>query len=363
MYKVAVIGASGFVGIETVRLLLAHPAFEPVAISSNADVGKTLGEVYPFFTGRTDLVFEKHETVLKNAAEKYQLAFLTVPHTAALELVPELLKQGVSVVDLSADFRLKEAATYEAWYGLTHTAQEFLAQAVYGLPEVYRGELTALANQRVSEQLPALVSNPGCYPTASVLAALPLLKSALTDADDVVVINAISGVSGAGKKLTETTNYCLANENLNAYGAVTHRHTPEIAQTLSHLAGHTVSVQFTPHLAPLSRGMVSTVTMRLSKEAAKTATAKTIYQLYEDAYAGEAFVHLMAPGTMPKSSHVKYSNYAHVGVAYDPSTRMVIASCALDNIGKGAASQAIQNANILFSLDENTGLAHEGGIL
>jgi N-acetyl-gamma-glutamyl-phosphate reductase len=309
------------------------------------------------------MAFVDHKTVFNLEAPELDLVFLAVPHTVSMGIAGKLLNKGIHVIDLSADFRLRDPASFEAWYGLTHEAPELLAQAVYGLPEVYRNELKEFAAKRVAGKEAALVANPGCYPTASTLAALPTLKAGIADPEDVVVINAISGVSGAGKKLSEITQFSMANENLNAYGVTTHRHTPEIVQTLSHLAGHDVAVQFTPHIAPLSRGMVSTVTMRLSKEAAKTATAESLQELYERSYANEAFVHVLPPGAMPKSSNVKYGNHAQVGIAYDSTTRMVVASCAIDNLGKGAAAQAVQNANILFSLDEKTGLAGEGGIL
>jgi len=356
MYSAAVIGAAGFAGAEIVRLLLAHPAFELDTISSDSEAGKALQEVYPYFAGRTKLVFECTDVLMAAAQGALDLVFLAVPHTAAMELAPTLLKQGVSVIDLSADFRLQDEATYESWYGQKHTAPELLARAVYGLPEVYRSDLEALATGRVDRNESALVANPGCYPTASTLAALPILEAGLADPEAVVVINAISGVSGAGKKATETTHFCSVDENINAYGVTTHRHTPEIAQTFSHLAQREVKVQFTPHLAPLSRGMVSTVALPLSRDAVGMVSAEQIQELYEDRYAEEAFVQVLPRGAMPKSSSVIFSNYAQVGVAYDASTHMVVASCAIDNLGKGAASQAVQCANIIFGLDESTGL-------
>jgi len=356
VYNVAVIGAAGFVGAELVRILLAHPAFKLAAISSDSEAEKPLAQVYPSFTGRTDLCFVTHAKALQETDEKLDLVFLPVPHTAAMQLAPDILNKGISVVDVSADFRLRDAASYEAWYGTPHTAPELLGKAVYGLPEAYRKELQELAEKRMSQQEPALVAAPGCYPTASTLAAMPLIKAGLLKADDVVVINAISGISGAGKKPTDTTHYCSVDENLFAYGVAFHRHTPEIAQTLSHLAGRAIAIQFTPHIAPLNRGMVSTVTMRLCQEAAAEATAKSIQQLYEESYADEPFVHVLPATTMPKSSSVAYSNNAHVGVGYDASTSMVVASCAIDNLAKGAAAQAVQGANIIFNLNETTGL-------
>jgi len=356
VFNVAVIGAAGFVGAEVAHLLLAHPSFNLTAISSDSEAGKPLSTVYPSFCGHTDLAFVNHEAVLQSTKEELDLVFLPVPHTAAMELAPGLLEKGISVIDLSADFRLQDAAVYEAWYGSAHTAPELLAKAVYGLPEVYRSALEEQAEKRADGQEAALVACPGCYPTASALAALPIIEAGLEDLNGVVVINAVSGVSGAGKKPTDITHFCMANENLNAYGVTVHRHTPEIAQTLSHLAQSKVAVQFTPHLAPLNRGMVSTVAIKLSEEAAITASAEGIQQLYEERYADEPFVQMLPKGVMPRSSSVLNSNYAHVGVAYDASTNMVVASCTIDNLGKGAAAQAVQCANIIFKLDETAGL-------
>ncbi len=363
MYRVAVIGAAGFAGAEAVRLLLAHPCFELVAASSDGDAGKPLAEAYPFFSGRTELTFVPHQTVLDYDSASLDLAFLAVPHTVGMQMAPLLLKRGISVIDLSADFRLHETGIYEMWYGTPHVAPELIERAVYGMPEVYRTALAVLAQKRAEHGEAALVANPGCYPTASVLAALPVVKAGLMDAQEILVINAISGVSGAGKAPTATTQFCLANESLGAYGVTTHRHTPEIAQTLSQVAGHKIALQFTPHLAPLNRGMVATVTMRLSEATAERTDAQSIWQLYATAYENEPFVQMLPQGLMPKSGNVKYGNYAHVGVAWDASTRMVVASCAIDNLGKGAAAQAVQCANILFSLNETEGLAGEGGLL
>lgn len=362
MYNVAILGANGFVGAELMRLVLAHPQLQLVVASSDSDAGKAVSAVYPSFLGQTELSFVKHEAVLKHYKEDIDLAFLPVPHTAAMALAPSLLSEGIPVIDLSADFRLHEAATYEQWYGVKHTSPELLSEAVYGMPEMFRKELASLA-EKIKDKKPVLVANPGCYPTASTLAVLPALKANCITQEDVIVINAISGVSGAGKKANDVTQFCLANESVNAYGAATHRHTPEIAQNLSTLAGYRVQVQFTPHLAPLNRGMVSTVTLHLNKEAAKTADPQNIQLLYEEAYAAEPFVQVLPYGQMPKSSSVRYSNNAQVGVAYDESTHMIIASCAIDNLGKGAAAQAVQCANILLSLEETTGLKFQGGFL
>jgi N-acetyl-gamma-glutamyl-phosphate reductase len=312
---------------------------------------------------------------------------LAVPHTAAMQMAPVLLDKGINVVDLSADFRLRDPELYCEWYGVEHSAKDLLAKAVYGLPEINRADLQHLAErcgtqsgqsdkraerhdkqpeqsdkqpeQHGKRPTPALIANPGCYPTASALALYPALASELVNTAIPIVINAISGVSGAGRKPTATTHFCAASDNINAYGATTHRHTPEIEQTFTRLAGGmAVKVVFTPHLAPLKRGMVATVTAMLNPGV----NLQDIELSYTRAYGdkGEPFVQLLPTGTMPQSTGVQGSNNAHVGIAYDARAHALVASCAIDNLGKGAASQAIQNANILFGLEQTTGLSAIG---
>jgi N-acetyl-gamma-glutamyl-phosphate reductase len=259
-------------------------------------------------------------------------------------MAPALLDAGVNVFDLSADFRLKDPAVFEHWYGAEHTAPELLSKAVYGLPELYRSQI-------VQAGKPALIACPGCYPTASALAAAPALAAGLTTPAPVV-INAISGVTGAGRKATATTHYCSVDENVNAYGVTTHRHTPEIAQTFSIEAGRAVSVVFTPHLAPLKRGLLATATIALQAGV----DAEVLEVAYLTAYSDEPFVRLLPAGTMPRTESVVGSNCAHVGIAYDAPTNTLVASCAIDNLGKGAAAQAIQCANVVFGFKETVGL-------
>jgi N-acetyl-gamma-glutamyl-phosphate reductase len=349
MIKTAVIGASGYTGIELVRYVLGHPAFELTLATSDGNAGQAIAELYPSFVGQTPLVFSRHD--IDAVKSSCALAFLAVPHTTALELAAELLAAGVSVIDLSADFRLTDAAIYQQWYGLEHSAPDLLGQAVYGLPELNRDQLKALA-AALSEQ-PALVACPGCYPTATALALLPAFKAGMVDVQATVVVNAISGVSGAGRTPNAKSHFCSANEDLSAYSATTHRHTPEIEQTLSQAAGQPVQVSFTPVLAPLTRGLLSTVTVPLRSGI----LADDLWAAYDYAYGSEPFVHLLPAGSMPHASSVVGSNNAHVGIALDVRTGMLVASCAIDNLGKGAAAQAVQCANILYGLDEKTGLA------
>jgi N-acetyl-gamma-glutamyl-phosphate reductase len=369
MKNVAVIGGAGYTGIELVRCLLGHPGFNLVAVTSDHDAGTALAELYPALTGRTDLEFVAHSAI--EGMTGLDAAFLAVPHTAAMAMAPGLLERGVSVFDLSADFRLKDAAVYERFYGTGHTAPELLAQAVYGLPEVNR----PLLRQRAQAQggapaspaqedapapapRPALIACPGCYPTASALALAPALAVGLA-AEGPVVINAVSGISGAGRTPQQGNSFCSANENVNAYGVATHRHLPEIAQVLSLQAGRRVPVVFTPHLAPLTRGLLATATLQLRFGTGPRA----LEEAYRTAYEGERFVHLLPYGAMPRTASVVGTNNAQVGIVLDEENGMLIASCAIDNLGKGAASQAVQCANIVFGFDEAQGLAMNPGVV
>ena len=375
MIRAAVIGAAGYTGAELIRWLLGHPGFEVVAISSDTDGGKQLSALYPALLKKSQLTFVKHSEAL--ACDGTDVAFLATPHTVALTMAPALLGRGIAVIDLSADFRLKNAKEYEQWYQAAHMAPDLLEHAVYGLPEINRGILRAKADVWHGGQkadvwhdgqktaaldaasgedgkavLPPLVANPGCYPTATVLAAAPALSAGLHDSNTPIIINAISGVSGAGRKASAVTHFCSVSDDLVAYGVTTHRHTPEIAQVFSDVAGYATKVIFTPHLAPLKRGMISTVVVPLKNGVDKAA----IERAYTDAYADEPFVALLPSGLMPHSASVIGTNNAQLGIAYNAATHSLITSCAIDNLGKGAASQAVQNANILFGFKETEGL-------
>ena len=259
------------------------------------------------------------------------MAFLAVPHTASLALTPELLARGVTVLDLSADYRLHDPATYEAWYATPHTSPELLSSTVYGLPELFRAGLAELAARRAAGEA-VLVSVPGCYPTATALAAAPALAAGLATGD-LVIADAISGVSGAGRGCNARTHFCHANESVEAYGVAKHRHTPEIEQTLSEVAGREMSVVFTPHLAPLTRGLLSTVYL----EAAAGVTAEDVQAVYERFFADEPLVTTLPAGQMPATASVAATARAQVGVALDARRRRtIVASCAIDNLGKGA---------------------------
>ena len=341
--RAGIVGAAGFAGIEAVRLVLAHPEFELVAATSNELAGKQIAEVYPGFAGATDLAFCAHDVAPLASCD---VVFLAVPHTAALAQAPSLVEAGVAVIDLSADFRLKDPAVYEAWYQVPHTATDLLAEAAFGLPELFGEQLRALAHKRAAGQ-GVLVGCAGCYPTATSLAAAPALRAGLVG-EGLVVADAVSGVSGAGKKATERTHFCFANENVEAYGVASHRHTPEIEQILG-LEGRLV---FTPHLAPLDRGLLSTVTMPLAQPTSQEA----LDALYRDFYGASPLVTVLTGGAQPKTSSVAGTCRAHVAAVYNEHAGAVVATGAIDNVGKGAAGQAVQCANIVFGLPEDTGL-------
>ena len=340
-----IVGAAGFAGIELIRLALRHPDLDLRVVTSNELAGTPVAAEYPGFTGATDLAFATHDDPALDACD---LVFLAVPHTAALKMAPQLVARGVTVVDLSADFRLKDPAVYERWYATPHTATDLLQRAAFGLPELFPDDLARVAAAHAAGE-GVLVACAGCYPTATSLAAAPFLRVGLVEEGATVIVDALSGITGAGKKATERTHYCFANENLEAYGVGTHRHTPEIEQILG-LEGRLV---FTPHLAPLNRGLLSTVTLPLAPGAAPT--TEELVELYRDFYAASPLVSVMDAGVQPRTASVAGTCRAQVGVAVHPAG-MIVATGAIDNLGKGAAGQGVQCANIVFGLPETCGL-------
>ena len=347
MTEVAVVGAAGYAGAEAVRLVLGHPRLSLTAVTSAADEGKTVSAVYPSLAGMTDLVYSAPN--VDEIAAEAKVALLAVPHTAALELVPGLLERGVTVIDLSADYRLADAAVYEAWYDTAHSSPELLAEAVFGLPELDRSRLPGAR----------LVACPGCYPTATTLAALPALESGVAIGRRLVV-DAKSGVSGAGRGLSASTHFVSVNESIAPYKVGgTHRHTPEIEQALSTAAGRSISVIFTPHLVPMSRGLLSTVYVDV-EEGFTTAEA---VELYRGRYHKEPFVHVYGAGEMPSTGDVRGSNRAAIGVAVDERTHTLVAACAIDNLVKGAAGQAIQCLNAVLGYSETEGFERPGPVV
>ncbi len=338
MHRIAVVGASGYTGVELLRLLSQHPDVELVSVTSRQYAGQSVGEVFPSLQGSLDLVFEDvNPTAL---AGRVDLVFTAVPHQTAMGMIPELLDAGCRVVDLSADFRISDQSTYEAWYQ-EHTAPELLQEAVYGLPELFRAQISSAR----------LIANPGCYPTSVALALAPLLEEHLIDASTLIV-DSKSGTSGAGRAAKVDTLYCEVNEGFKAYSLPRHRHTPEIEQTLGRLTGSDVTISFTPHLLPVSRGILSTCYAKLSKDL----SLDVLHDIYLERYASETFVRVLPKGQLPNIAQVCGSNYCDIGLAVDDRTGRVIAIAVIDNLIKGAAGQAIQNMNLMFSLPENTGL-------
>ncbi|MGB9887334.1 MAG: N-acetyl-gamma-glutamyl-phosphate reductase [Moorellales bacterium] len=334
----AVAGATGYAGVEVVRLLLRHPKVRLTVVGSQSYVGQPLAQVYPHLLPYTPLVCGEQETEQLLAAE---VIFLALPAGHAEPVVRAALEAGRRVIDLGADLRLRDPETYRSWYKLEPVEAELVARAVYGLPEIYRREIASAC----------LVANPGCYPTGALLALAPAVREGLIE-PDTIVIDAKSGVTGAGRSLSLGTLYAEVNEGLHPYGVGNHRHTPEIEQELGRLAGSEVRVTFIPHLVPMSRGILCTVYARL-KPGVKM---EQVRALYEAAYGDEPFVHLLPPGTWPHTKWVYGSNHCLLALGEDARTGRLIVASAIDNLVKGAAGQAVQNLNLMFGWEETTGL-------
>ena len=340
--RVAVAGASGYMGAELLRLLLVHPLVELVAVTSERLSGEPLDSLYPHLRGLTSLTFETLDP--ERLAREAECVFLALPYMESHKVVPVLRRHGRKVMDPSADYRLKDAGAYPTWYKTSHSDPDGLAEAVYGLPELHR---KAIASASV-------VANPGCYPVGAVLAVAPLLKAGWARGDGIV-IDGKSGVTGAGsmgRKVDPMYLYTEANENLQAYSVGTHRHTPEIEQELSGLVGRSVTVAFTPHLIPLNRGLFTTASVPL----AKTASTADLVACYREFYAGEPFVRVLPEGKLPTTRAVVGSNFCDVAVVADPRTQRAVCLSAIDNLGKGGSANGVQNLNLMFGWDERTGL-------
>ena len=348
-YTVGIIGAAGYAGAELVRLVLQHPEFELAVITSNADAGTALADAYPAFAGASSLVFTTHDDP---AVKDCDLVFLAVPHTAAMAQVPSLLAAGITVVDLSADYRLSDAAVFEQWYAAKHTSPELLATRSFGLPELFEADIERARDERAAGR-PALVACAGCYPTATSLAAAPAIRAGWTSG--LVVVDAKSGVTGAGKGCNAKTHFCNADEDVQAYNVGKHRHTPEIEQIL----GKPGEIVFTPHLVPQKRGLLSTVYLQLA-EAGRALSIEEMVAHYKAAYEGHPFVQVLAAGSLPRTASVVGTNMCHVGLAVNERTHTLVAIGAIDNLCKGAAGQAVQCANLVFGLDEQAGLSRVG---
>jgi N-acetyl-gamma-glutamyl-phosphate reductase len=336
--KVAVFGASGYAGVELLRLLARHPGVELSALTSREYQGRPVAEVFPSLARIVDLSFVPPDP--SALAETAEMVFLAVPHKTAMELVQPLLAAGRRVVDLSADFRFRRQDIYEAWYQ-PHSTPELLAEAVYGLPELHRNDLRTAR----------LVGNPGCYPTCVILGLAPLVKEGLVHPDSLIA-DCKSGVSGAGRGASLTTSYCEAADSFRAYKVAEHRHAPEMEQELSLLAGKAVKITFTPHLAPMSRGILGTLYGQLVKRL----TDQDLFDLYQAFYQGHPFVRVQPPGVWPSTQQVRGSNYCDLGFKVDRERDRVVVLSAIDNLTKGAAGLAVHNFNLMLGFPETLGL-------
>ncbi len=339
MLRIGIVGASGYTGVELIRLLAGHPGAELSVVTSRQHAGKPLAAVFPSLGHRLPLTYQNPAP--DELAAQADVFFTAVPHKTAMAIAPVLLAADKKVVDLSADFRLRDSAVYEAWYE-PHTAPELLAEAIYGLPELYRDRIRACR----------LLANPGCYPTSVILALAPLLRRRLLDPASIIV-DSKSGTSGAGRAASLGTLYCEVADGFRPYkvGGL-HRHIPEMEQELSLLHDGAVTISFTPHLLPISRGILSTIyaapTRPLSDE--------EVQRIYEEDYRDEYFVRVCPPDMPPATQQVRGSNFCDIGVKVDPRTGRLILMSAIDNIVKGAAGQAIQNMNLMCGFEETTGL-------
>ena len=342
MPKIAVVGATGYTGFELLRLLGSHGGVEVMALTSETYAGKKVDEVFPALASVHDRTLVKFELSVCEGAD---LVFCCLPHRVAMNTVPSLLEAGHRVVDFSADYRLRDFGVYEAWYKTKHTSPERIADAVYGIPELYREDIKKAR----------LVANPGCYPTGAILSLAPLLRAGLIKPDSIIV-DAKSGVSGAGRKADLGLQFGEVNEGFKAYGVGNHRHTPEIEQELSVALGGAVQVSFTPHLAPMTRGILSTI----YAGGEGGADASAVRAALRDAYADEPFIRLMPEGALPNVTQVAGSNYVDIGLVYDERTSRFIVVVAIDNLVKGASGAAVQNMNLMLGLPETQGLLHPG---
>lgn len=339
MIKVGIIGSTGYAGNELVRILHGHQDAEIKWYGSRSYVDRKYADVYQNMFQIVDDVCKDDN--MQALAEEVDVIFTATPQGFCASLLDEAILSKVKIIDLSADYRIKDVATYEKWYGIAHQSPQFLKEAVYGLCEVNRKDIKGAR----------LLANPGCYTTCSILTIYPLAKEGLIDMNSII-IDAKSGTSGAGRGAKVDNLFCEVNENMKAYGVTTHRHTPEIEEQLGYASGEQVLLNFTPHLVPMNRGILVTAYATLKPGV----TEEEVRNAYEKYYAGEKFVRVLQPGVCPQTKWVEGSNYVDVNVKVDPRTNRVVMMGALDNLVKGAAGQAVQNMNLMFGLDESEGL-------
>ena len=340
MIKIGIMGAAGYAGLGILQILHNHPEAKVVWIASEeAHAGKKLSDLRPSLYGICGLTCNSPD--ISGLIDKVDVVFMALPNGLAMKYAPAVREKEKKVIDISADYRIKDLAEYKKWYNIDHASPKLAEEAVYALPEIYFEKIKK-AN---------LIANPGCYPTASILGAYPLLKFNLADKDSIV-IDAKSGVSGAGAALTEITHFPECNENFRAYAVASHRHNPEIDQELTNACGEQVITSFVPHLVPMNRGILATIYAKLSSKK----SADEIHKMYKDFYKDAAFVRILDKGKLPATKYVSSSNYCDINIVVDDRAGRVIVLSAIDNLVKGAAGQAVQNMNIMFGLDQKTGL-------
>lgn len=336
MIRVGIVGGTGYTGVELLRLLAQHPEVELTAITSRAEAGGAVADMFPSLRGRVSLCFSDPAAA---PLKECQVVFFATPNGVAMQQARSLLDAGVRVVDLAADFRIKDIALWEKWYGMTHAAPDLVAEAVYGLPELNRQQIKGAR----------LIANPGCYPTAVQLGFLPLIEAGYVDTDHLIA-DAKSGVSGAGRKAETHLLFAEASDNFKAYGVSGHRHLPEIRQGLSGIAGSTVGLTFVPHLTPIIRGIHATLYARITRE-------EDFQSLYEKRFAAEHFVDVLPAKSHPDTRSVRAANICRLAVHRPQGGNMLVILSVIDNLVKGAAGQAVQNMNLMFGFDECLGLS------
>ncbi|NWF52029.1 MAG: N-acetyl-gamma-glutamyl-phosphate reductase [Nitrospirae bacterium] len=339
MLKIAICGGSGYTGGELLRVLSNHPLVTVTAVTSERSAGKTVTDLFPNLHKYSNLSYEPMK--IDKILHKADLFFLALPHGESQEAVNFIFLHGKKVIDLSADYRIKDAKIYQEWYKVTHGFPNTLKKAIYGIPELYRNEISNAD----------IIANPGCYPTGAILGLYPAIKNKLIDIN-FVVIDSKSGISGAGRKSDITFSYCEVNESFRAYSITNHRHIPEIEQELSAIAGKNVKVNFTPHIAPFDRGILTTIYSKFLKRV----DIKNIIEIYRNTYINEPFIKLLEEGKLPNVKNVRGTNYCEIGIFVNKRTNTFIAVTAIDNLMKGASGQAIQNMNIMMGFDEKTAL-------
>ena len=339
MIKAGIIGATGYAGQELIRLLYNHSNVEIIHLSSRSYAGMKLSEVYPNFTGIIDKELAGLDA--QQMADDCDVIFFALPHGLAADQISEELLEKTKIIDLGADFRLKDKEVYEDWYKVKHSSPEFLGEAVYGLCELNREQIKKAR----------ILANPGCYTTCSITSLAPLVDKNIID-NSTIIIDAKSGVSGAGRTVNLPTHFTESNESFKAYGVGNHRHTPEIEQELSNIAGENIVLSFTPHLVPMNRGILTTAYASLIKDI----KSDKLIDLYKEYYRDEKFIRIYPQGSLPETRFVRNSNFVDIGIKTDPRTNRVIIVAAIDNLIKGAAGQAVQNMNLMFGLAEDEGL-------